>query len=94
MSCGDLSERKEKADVTLRWKVNGENATMEQIRKRNKWDNDDYVYRGLILNALGWHLEEIYVTWAHLEKKRTRLHTYTKALEEICSQSMETATPT
>ncbi|GJX77144.1 zinc finger, CCHC-type containing protein [Tanacetum coccineum] len=28
----------------------GENATMEQIRKRNKWDNDDYVYRGLILN--------------------------------------------
>ncbi|GKB10065.1 hypothetical protein Tco_0843988 [Tanacetum coccineum] len=21
--------------------------------------------------ALGWHLEEIYVTWAHLEKKRT-----------------------
>ncbi|GJS75798.1 hypothetical protein Tco_0725679 [Tanacetum coccineum] len=23
----------------------GENATMEQIRKRNKWDNDDYVCR-------------------------------------------------
>nr|GEV70265.1 hypothetical protein [Tanacetum cinerariifolium] len=23
--------------------------------------------------ALGWHLEEIHVTWAHLEKKRTRL---------------------
>ncbi|GJZ61754.1 retrovirus-related pol polyprotein from transposon TNT 1-94 [Tanacetum coccineum] len=22
--------------------------------------------------ALGWHLEEIHVTWAHLEKKRTR----------------------
>ncbi|GKB59010.1 hypothetical protein Tco_0915196 [Tanacetum coccineum] len=29
----------------------GEKATMEQIRKRNKWDNDDYVCRGLILNA-------------------------------------------
>ncbi|GJX39428.1 zinc finger, CCHC-type containing protein, partial [Tanacetum coccineum] len=28
----------------------GENATMEQIRKRNKWENDDYVCRGLILN--------------------------------------------
>ncbi|GJT75832.1 hypothetical protein Tco_1042557 [Tanacetum coccineum] len=23
--------------------------------------------------ALGWHLEEIHVIWAHLEKKRTRL---------------------
>ncbi|GKB40166.1 hypothetical protein Tco_0885108 [Tanacetum coccineum] len=30
--------------------------------------------------ALGWHLEEIHVTWAHLEKKRTRLRTYTKSL--------------
>ncbi|GJU18248.1 hypothetical protein Tco_1146214 [Tanacetum coccineum] len=41
--------------------------------------------------ALGWHLEEIHVTWAHLEKKRTRLRTYTKSLEESCSQSVETA---
>ncbi|GKD51725.1 hypothetical protein Tco_1280701 [Tanacetum coccineum] len=32
--------------------------------------------------ALGWLLEEIYVTWAHLEKKRTRLCLYTKSLEE------------
>ncbi|GJR11218.1 hypothetical protein Tco_0793870 [Tanacetum coccineum] len=32
--------------------------------------------------ALGWHLEEIHVTWAHLEKKRTRLRLYTKYLEE------------
>nr|GEY25455.1 zinc finger, CCHC-type [Tanacetum cinerariifolium] len=30
----------------------GENATMEQIRKRNKWDNDDHVCRGLILNGV------------------------------------------
>ncbi|GKE40322.1 hypothetical protein Tco_1463727 [Tanacetum coccineum] len=28
-----------------------ENATMEQIRKRNKWDNDDYVCIGLIINV-------------------------------------------
>ncbi|GJT05552.1 E-beta-farnesene synthase, partial [Tanacetum coccineum] len=33
--------------------------------------------------ALGWHLEEIHVTWAHLEKKWTRLRTYTKSLEEF-----------
>ncbi|GJW89451.1 hypothetical protein Tco_0164791 [Tanacetum coccineum] len=41
--------------------------------------------------ALGWHLEEIHVTWAHLEKKWTRPRTYTKSLEELCSQSVETA---
>ncbi|GJS21836.1 hypothetical protein Tco_0450468 [Tanacetum coccineum] len=40
---------------------------------------------------LGWHLEEIHVTWAHLEKKRIRLRTYTISLEESCSQSVETA---
>ncbi|GKG08162.1 hypothetical protein Tco_0333994, partial [Tanacetum coccineum] len=27
----------------------GDDATVEQIRKRAKWDNDNYVYRGLIL---------------------------------------------
>nr|GEU29039.1 zinc finger, CCHC-type [Tanacetum cinerariifolium] len=27
----------------------GDDATVEQIRKRAKWDNDDYVCRGLIL---------------------------------------------
>ncbi|GKE27640.1 zinc finger, CCHC-type containing protein [Tanacetum coccineum] len=30
----------------------GDDATVEQIRKRTKWDNDDYVYRGLILVCL------------------------------------------
>ncbi|GJT02676.1 hypothetical protein Tco_0823845 [Tanacetum coccineum] len=40
--------------------------------------------------ALGWHLEEIHVTWAHLEKKRTRLRLYTKNHEELCIQSGET----
>ncbi|GKD01370.1 hypothetical protein Tco_1171644 [Tanacetum coccineum] len=29
----------------------GDDATVEQIRKRAKWDNDDYVCRGLILNG-------------------------------------------
>ncbi|GJZ96876.1 hypothetical protein Tco_0669210 [Tanacetum coccineum] len=41
--------------------------------------------------ALGWHLEEIHMTWAHLEKKQTRLRTYTKSLEELCKQCVETA---
>nr|GEW17692.1 zinc finger, CCHC-type [Tanacetum cinerariifolium] len=29
----------------------GENPTVDQVRRRVKWDNDDYVCRGLILNA-------------------------------------------
>ncbi|GKC47013.1 hypothetical protein Tco_1064735 [Tanacetum coccineum] len=40
---------------------------------------------------LGWPLEEIHVTWAHLEKKRTRLRLYAIYLEELCIQSVETA---
>ncbi|GKF74690.1 hypothetical protein Tco_0221022, partial [Tanacetum coccineum] len=43
---------------------------------------------------LGWLLEEIHVAWAHLEKKRTRLRLYTKSLEEIIIQTVETASPT
>ncbi|GJV14458.1 retrovirus-related pol polyprotein from transposon TNT 1-94 [Tanacetum coccineum] len=39
--------------------------------------------------ALGWHLEEIHVTWAHLEKKWTRLQTYTKSMKKYCSQRVE-----
>nr|GEV86161.1 hypothetical protein [Tanacetum cinerariifolium] len=36
------------------------------------------------------HLEELHVTWAHLEKKQTRLQTNTKTHEDLCSQSLET----
>ncbi|GKE71042.1 hypothetical protein Tco_1529114 [Tanacetum coccineum] len=38
----------------------GENITMEQIRKRNKWENNDYVCRGLILNGMSDPLFDIY----------------------------------
>ncbi|GJV27476.1 putative reverse transcriptase domain-containing protein [Tanacetum coccineum] len=43
--------------------------------------------------ALRWHLEEMHVTLAHLEKKQTRLRLYTKNHEELCIQSVETASP-
>ncbi|GJX69534.1 hypothetical protein Tco_0305261 [Tanacetum coccineum] len=43
-----------------------------------------------VCRALGWLLEEIHVTWAHLEKKRTRLRLYTKSLEELFIQCVET----
>ncbi|GKE24540.1 hypothetical protein Tco_1436052 [Tanacetum coccineum] len=41
--------------------------------------------------SFGRYLNELHVTWAHLEKKRTRLQTNTKTLEDLCSQSLETA---
>ncbi|GJY59544.1 hypothetical protein Tco_0459436 [Tanacetum coccineum] len=41
--------------------------------------------------ALGWHLEEIHVILAPLEKKRIRLRLYTVYLEELYIQSVETA---
>nr|GEV98523.1 putative reverse transcriptase domain-containing protein [Tanacetum cinerariifolium] len=43
--------------------------------------------------AFEWILEEIHVTWAHLEKKRTRLRLYTTCLKEIIIQTVETASP-
>ncbi|GJV55693.1 zinc finger, CCHC-type containing protein [Tanacetum coccineum] len=36
--------------TTLMPEDGGDNPTVEQVRKRAKWDNDDYVCRGLILN--------------------------------------------
>nr|GFA33685.1 zinc finger, CCHC-type [Tanacetum cinerariifolium] len=30
----------------------GDNATMDQIKRRNKWDNDDYECRGLIIKDM------------------------------------------
>ncbi|GKB24072.1 hypothetical protein Tco_0863473 [Tanacetum coccineum] len=33
----------------------GDNPTVEQVRKRAKWDNDDYVCRCLILKASSKH---------------------------------------
>nr|GEV07276.1 zinc finger, CCHC-type [Tanacetum cinerariifolium] len=38
----------------------GENPTVEQVRKRDKWDNDDYIYRGLILNGISDSFFDIY----------------------------------
>ncbi|GJV87349.1 zinc finger, CCHC-type containing protein [Tanacetum coccineum] len=38
----------------------GENPTVEQVRKRAKWDNDDYVCKGLILNGMSDSLFDVY----------------------------------
>ncbi|GJT41842.1 hypothetical protein Tco_0941707 [Tanacetum coccineum] len=54
----------------------GDDATMEQIRKRVKWENGDYVCRGLILNGMSDSLFDIYQNvesskelWDSLETK-------------------------
>ncbi|GJV78708.1 hypothetical protein Tco_1514578 [Tanacetum coccineum] len=41
--------------------------------------------------ALGWHLEEIHVTWDHLKKKQTRLRTCcdNHDLSRVGNQSIE-----
>ncbi|GJV10913.1 hypothetical protein Tco_1352454 [Tanacetum coccineum] len=61
-------------------------------------DPDDHINRfvraanqGEWFLALGWHFEEIHMTWAHLDKKQTRLRTYTKSMKKYCLQSVETA---
>ncbi|GKF54895.1 hypothetical protein Tco_0165235, partial [Tanacetum coccineum] len=38
----------------------GDNPTVEQVKKRAKWDNDDYVCRCLILNGMSDSLFDIY----------------------------------
>ncbi|GJT13433.1 zinc finger, CCHC-type containing protein [Tanacetum coccineum] len=38
----------------------GDNSTLEQVRKKAKWDNDDFVCRGLILNDMSGSLFDIY----------------------------------
>ncbi|GJR41107.1 hypothetical protein Tco_1216791 [Tanacetum coccineum] len=54
----------------------GDDATMEQLRKRVKWHNDDYVCKGLILNGMSDSLFDIYQSvesskelWDSLEAK-------------------------
>ncbi|GKF58230.1 hypothetical protein Tco_0171767, partial [Tanacetum coccineum] len=38
----------------------GDDPTVEQVRKRDKWDNDDYVCRGLILKGMSDLLFDIF----------------------------------
>ncbi|GKC85573.1 zinc finger, CCHC-type containing protein [Tanacetum coccineum] len=54
----------------------GDNATLDQIRKKSKWENDDYVCRGIILNGMSDPLFDIYLfvesakeLWDSLEAK-------------------------
>ncbi|GKA31616.1 hypothetical protein Tco_0717921 [Tanacetum coccineum] len=52
-------------------------------------DEEGVTFETIGIHAFEWLLEEIHVTWAHLEKKWTRLRLYTKSLEEIIIQTAE-----
>nr|GEX34846.1 transposon Ty3-G Gag-Pol polyprotein [Tanacetum cinerariifolium] len=54
-------------------------------------ENVDRLFVGIRYFSFGRHLDELHVTWSHLEKKRMRLRTNTKTLEDLCSQSLKTA---
>ncbi|GJY90248.1 hypothetical protein Tco_0505444 [Tanacetum coccineum] len=54
----------------------------EKIRKDGERVNGRFL-------ELGWNLEEIHVTWAHLEKKRTRLQTYTNDMGSFREETDE-----
>ncbi|GJS21144.1 retrotransposon protein, putative, ty1-copia subclass [Tanacetum coccineum] len=60
------------------------------VSKRRKRNLLDMVRSMMNLTTLP-HLDELHMTWAHLEKKQTRLQTNSKTLEDLCSQSLETA---
>nr|GEX07433.1 zinc finger, CCHC-type [Tanacetum cinerariifolium] len=62
--------------TTLMPKDEGDSPTVDQVRRRVKWDNDDYVCRGLILNGMSDSLFDIYQNvesskelWDNLEAK-------------------------
>ncbi|GKF26834.1 hypothetical protein Tco_0082728 [Tanacetum coccineum] len=74
------------ADLQYQLYLNMKSKPQEQAADPELWE----ILKAKFL-ALGWHLEEIHVPWAHLEKKRTRLRLYTKNHEELFTQSMDTA---
>ncbi|GJX90648.1 hypothetical protein Tco_0343974, partial [Tanacetum coccineum] len=66
-------------------------------KRRAFWSLNKDILKNTVLTtntpyfAFGRHLDELHVTWAHLEKKQTRLQSNTKTLEDLYLQSLETA---
>ncbi|GKC02716.1 hypothetical protein Tco_0994326 [Tanacetum coccineum] len=83
----DLCVRDYLVDVNARVQSKFVKSISAKSKKKKTWKPDE------VFLSLGWHLEEIYVTWAHLEKKRTRLRLYTKNHKELCIKRVETASP-
>nr|GEU73190.1 zinc finger, CCHC-type [Tanacetum cinerariifolium] len=69
----------------------GENETMEQIRRRNMWENDDYVCSGLILNGMSDSLFDIYQNVKSFKEQWDSLEA--KYMAEDASTSFENRPP-
>ncbi|GJR71612.1 hypothetical protein Tco_0083977 [Tanacetum coccineum] len=67
------------------WELNGVEEALRKSRKAHLLEDKQIPSVGVFdeVLALGWHLEEIHVTLAHLEKKQTRLRTCTKIHQEV-----------
>ncbi|GKE90458.1 hypothetical protein Tco_1567933 [Tanacetum coccineum] len=52
--------------------VGGDDPTVEQVRKRDKWDNDDYVCRGLILKVMEQHNELLGILGRFIQHKMSK----------------------
>ncbi|GJS14322.1 hypothetical protein Tco_0408794 [Tanacetum coccineum] len=70
----DLKAKKEESEKRLKALTDEE--LKAQAAKLAAYEADE------VYLAFGRHLEEIHVTWAHLEKKRTRLQTYTNISQD------------
>nr|GEZ03966.1 zinc finger, CCHC-type [Tanacetum cinerariifolium] len=58
--CNSLSKLKDTIWNNPSEEEGGENPTVKQVRRMAKWDNDDYVCRGLILNGMSDSFFDIY----------------------------------
>ncbi|GKB35216.1 hypothetical protein Tco_0880158 [Tanacetum coccineum] len=77
----------------------GDDPTVEQVRKRNKWDNNDYVCRGLILKGMSDSLFDIYQNvesskelWDSLEAKYIWLRMHQKDFKHTLKHKKEELT--
>ncbi|GJR71938.1 hypothetical protein Tco_0084303 [Tanacetum coccineum] len=86
-----LSQKLDDENVALEFQVKNLQRENEHLKSTYKNLFDSIKKIQALIRSLGWHLEEIHVTWAHLEKKQTRLRLYTIYLEELCIKSVETA---
>ncbi|GJV21935.1 putative reverse transcriptase domain-containing protein, partial [Tanacetum coccineum] len=100
-----IHTRSREATVGMSWEVS-KNLTREEFCQVNDmqkletkfWNHamvgaGHVAYTNEVYLEFGRHLEEIHVTWAHLENKWTRLQTNAKTLEYLCSHSLETTSP-
>nr|GEY35455.1 hypothetical protein [Tanacetum cinerariifolium] len=80
---GDFMQLSSEVTKRLKEKIIEEGSRIRKIEKITKYL--DIVVPKTLSGHKFSESSEIHVTLAHLEKKRTKLRTYTKSLEELCN---------